>query len=321
MNIQRSGDSKITIAVSDFHFLKGYDFENFSSRGSSILSDDLEESEIFSAIDNRALIDDIEKSDRREKKIDFSEWKTLGAETLVKGKILVEENEIIVELTMFDVVKGKPIFSKQYRASRKNFRKSIHKFANEIVYRFTGEKGIALTQIAFLSRSGKHKEVYLADYDGKGVKRLTNHRSVALFPSWSPDARSLIFASYKERNPDLFELDIRSLRSIPVSTTSGLNAPASWAPSGTKLALVQSRFGHSDIFTYSTKTSRYKRLTHKRSIETSPAWSPKGRLIAFTSDRSGSPQVYVMNTDGSDERRVTYTGKYNDQAAWSPDGS
>jgi TolB protein len=87
---------------------------------------------------------------------------------------------------LFDVIKGSFIAGKRYFGNPDDLRLISHKFSDEVMYRLTGQKGIFLTKIAFVSdRSGK-KEIYLMDYDGHNLTPVTNHRSITLSPAWSP---------------------------------------------------------------------------------------------------------------------------------------
>ena len=43
------------------------------------------------------------------------------------------------------------------------------------------------------------KEVYVADYDGREVKKVTSNRSLNLLPRWRPDGRAVAFTSAASR--------------------------------------------------------------------------------------------------------------------------
>lgn len=84
-----------------------------------------------------------------------------------------------------------------------------HRFADELVFRYTGEPGIARTKIAYVAEQGTARELFVMDYDGHDARQLTADGFLNLMPQWSPDRRFLIFTAYRNRNTqdiDMIEL-------------------------------------------------------------------------------------------------------------------
>src|SRR5712691_6481546 len=192
----------------------------------------------------------------------------------------------------------------------------------EIVFHYTGEQGIARSQIAFVSERGGAKELFVMDYDGYSLRQLTFDASLNLAPAWSPDRRRLAFVTYRKGDdPQIEELDLvtgarRTLVALP-----GLNITPEWSPSGEELAFATTRDGNSEIYKVDKSGRRFERLTDHGAADLAPTWSPTGRELAFTSDRGGTPQIYLMSADGTNVRALTYPdrhGSYNTSAAWSP---
>ncbi|OGV98029.1 MAG: Tol-Pal system beta propeller repeat protein TolB [Nitrospinae bacterium RIFCSPLOWO2_02_FULL_39_110] len=322
LSITRTGGSKIKIAIPDFSLQEGItDRENLSSKGAEILREDLEISGLFKTIDNKDILNEVDSKDKKSGKINFKEWASMGTEAIVKGHINVEEGKFNIECRLYDVKRGEQITGYKYSGDRTIFRQMIHKFSDEITYRFTGEKGIAMTMLAFVSKATENKEIYISDYDGHNIRKLTDHKSISLSPKWSPDGKSIVYTTFKYGNPDIYSINITNGKKTPVSTFSGMNMAGSWSPDGKRLAVSLGKDGNAEIYTMDMDGKNLSRLTNYRGIDTSPAWSPNGMEIAFTSDKSGNPQIYVMGSDGANLRRLTYQGSYNDQPSWSPDGN
>ncbi len=251
---------------------------------------------------------------------DFIPWRNVGAALLLKAGYVIEGDSIMAEFRMYEVSSEKPLLAQVFTGKRKFVRKMAHAFADEIMRALTGEKGPFAGSIVFVSMRTGNKEVYIMDYDGFNVKRITRNGSINLNPSFSPDAHKIIFTSYKKGNPDLYQRKIFSGEETRISSRTGLNVTGAWAPHGDRIALAMSKDGNSEIYLINRNGRELARITNDDSIDISPSWSPDGSQIAFVSDREGSPQVYIMNANGTGVRRLTKTGSYNVGPSWSPDG-
>ena len=52
-------------------------------------------------------------------------------------------------------------------------RLMAHRFADELVFRYTGEPGIARTKIVYVAEHGNARELFVMDYDGYEPKQIT----------------------------------------------------------------------------------------------------------------------------------------------------
>jgi TolB protein len=322
LSISRGGGQRLRLAIPDFTRAEGGSAANggLGHEMARILADDLRPYRFFDLIDNQQFLREAAQADAQAGDIVFSEWAELGAQALVKGTFSQEGRDLIVECRLFDVAGQRMITGKRYRGPADAFASMMHRCADEIMVRFTGEPGIAQTQIAFISRQNGNKELFVMDQSGANVRQLTSDRSITLSPAWSPDSREIAVTSYRDRNPDLVAVGLNGNGRRFLSQQPGLNTAPAWSPDGGRLALTLSKDGNPEIYTMNRNGTDLRRLTNHQAIDTSPTWSPTGRQIAFVSDRSGSPQVYIMDAEGSNVRRLTYHGNYNDRPSWSPRG-
>lgn len=251
---------------------------------------------------------------------DLAPWKAAGADLLVKDGYTVTGGSLILEFRLYDVATGKELVAKRYNGAIRDLRKIVHTFSDEIMLAVTGERGPFAGKIAFVSKRTGNKEIYLMDYDGYNVQRLTKNGSINLDPDFSPDGREIIFTSYKRGNPDLYRRELFTGREALVAGRHGINITGAFSPDGKRIALAMSKDGNSEIYIIDTSGRQLARLTNNPAIDVSPSWSPDGSQIAFVSDRLGKPQVFIMNADGSNVRRLTTSGAYNVSPRWSPKG-
>jgi TolB protein len=220
-----------------------------------------------------------------------------------------------------DLPGRKPILIQDYDGPAAEWRRLLHRFSDDCVQQITGERGIADTRIAFVVRDGRNKELWLMDCDGNGAHALTEDRSIAQSPSWSPEGSLLLFTSWRGgAGPQIWVMPPERRKAFLISGRPGLNTSAAYSPDGQRIACTLSQDGNAEVYTVDARGGTPRRLTNNRAIDTAPAWSPTGREIAFTSDRSGSPQVYVMDAEGGSVHRLTFDVDYTDSPAWSPKG-
>jgi TolB protein len=286
-------------------------------RFADVVGRDLTLSGYFRVIDRAAYID----AGHPSTDIQFQNWAAIGAMALVAGTLERSGNEITVEARAFDVVAQRPLTAKLYRGPANDLARVAHRFADEILRVFTGTAGPFESAISFVStREGGVKEVYMMTFDAETPVRLSTERSIVVAPAWSPDARRILFSSYRGGRPSLREIDVASRRSWQVVAARALSAGGAWSPDGSLVAASLEIQGNPEIVLLKPDGTFVRQLTDSPAIDVSPSWSPDGREIAFCTDRAGGPQIFAAEVSSGRVRRVTYSGLYNTAPAWSPAG-
>ncbi|GBD38720.1 Dipeptidyl-peptidase 5 [bacterium HR37] len=245
---------------------------------------------------------------------DFQALFESGAEAFIRGNYKYSGNRITIDVTLFDVIAEKPLQGRSYEATPDRVREAAHRFANLVLKEFTGIDGFFTSKIVYVSGAQHRRDLYIMDYDGHNVRRLTNHNALVMSPHCSPDGTRITFSSDKVWDQDIYILKlIPRVEEQRITRAFRLEQSPEWSPDGQKIAYS----ANGDIYIANPDGSGALNITHHPSIDVSPTWSPDGTKIAFTSDRSGIPQIYVMNIDGSGIRRLT-SGGYSTDPAWSP---
>jgi TolB protein len=246
-------------------------------------------------------------------------WTPLGVEAVVKGSTN-ESKELVVVVSCYDVIEGREIFRKEYKAEKHLRRPLAHSIANDIYYSLTGEAGIFRSRIAYVAEEKGEKALYLMDWDGNRVTRTGLNAHILISPRWSRDGTKIAYSAEKNRQWGIYVLNFSSMKAEKVYSSQGTNIAADFTPDGREIVFSSSREGTPDLYSLHLKDNRLKKLTSSYGIDVSPAVAPDSRAIAFVSDRGGSPQIYVMRPDGTDVRRITFEGSYNTSPCWSPNG-
>lgn len=301
--------------------------EQIEAQVASVLKADLTRSQIFSVAELPAAQAEFSENKcmslssklaQHYQKVTVSTWGRVGiggTSSGVQGLIL---DACAFDPGQQDVLTGKRYFS--LKTTEALIRLMAHRWADELVYRYTGEQGIARTKIAFVGQKDSGRELFVMDYDGYDPQQVTADGYLNLMPTWSPDRKSLIYTAYRDRKQQIMKRELATGREEVLVSPASLNITATFAPDGKSITYAAALEGNSDIYQIELDSRRAKQLTSHNSADLSPSWSPDGRHLAFTSDRGGRPQIYIMDADGTNARRLTYEGDYNAAPAWSPKG-
>jgi TolB protein len=192
------------------------------------------------------------------------------------------------------------------------------------------EGQIAFVRTPSFEGTNIESDIYSINVDGTRERRLTDTPGLDAFPSWSPDGRSLAFASDRAGggNWELYVMgsDGTHQRRLTHTPQEDEAAPA-WSPDGEKIAYVTDIASeYPTIWVMNADGSARRRLASGNW----PSWSPDGKRMAYTTYHNVGAQfrLAVMDADGSDQhgladsliRRLTVTADA-EEPAWSPAGT
>ena len=207
-----------------------------------------------------------------------------------------------------------------------NWRRLAHIIADAIYKRVTGEEGYFDTRVAYVSETGplsaRVKRIAIMDQDGANNRYITDGRTIALTPRFSPTLQEIVYMAYAEDRspPRVYLQNVDSGRRELMGNFPGMSFAPRFSPDGTKVVMSISAEGQSDIYEMDVRGRALRRLTNTPAIDTSPCYSNDGSQIVFNSDRGGSQQLYVMPAGGGGERRISFgEGRYA-TPVWSPRG-
>jgi len=282
----------------------------------SIVADDLDFSGYFRLVDP-ALFSGMNLADR----VDYDAWKAMNADYLLLTSLHAQGNQLSLEGRLFDVKRKEMVTGKRIKGPDSESRSLAHNLSAVILDYLFGAGTFPTSQILFTSHLGATEDIFLCDYDGKGLIRLTAMGQLNVTPDVSPKGDRMVFTSILKDRQELFLLDRQGRRTKLYGEGEGLNANPRFSHDGRFVAFCSSRSGNPDVWLLNLETRALTRLTVSWAIDTAPTWSPDDQKIAFTSDRSGSPQIYVMDRDGANVKRLSPEGSGRcDQPAWSPRG-
>jgi len=312
------------VAIIDFVNVDDASTTSIGVEVADIITNDLYNCGLFAPIAKQNLVQPA--ADVQAKGLDFTKWQTTTARFIVTGRVVFDSSTTMtIEFRLFDVLDKKQILAKSVSGERKKMRRLAHAAADLIYSRITNEAGFFNTQIVYSEPVSKGKKstkrLMRMDYDGYGVTSITDSKSLALTPRYSPSGQDIAYLRIHDRLAEVYVLNLGDKSQRKLGKFEGMSFAPRFSPDASSIVMSLAKGGTTAIYSMNVRSKQMTRLTDHVSIDTSPCYSPDGTQIVFTSDRSGNREkIYIMNTMGTDVRRVTFGEDKYSQPVWSPRG-
>jgi tol-pal system beta propeller repeat protein TolB len=189
------------------------------------------------------------------------------------------------------------------------------------------------TKIAYVADStgtvldGGDSELYIANADGTGARRVTRTAGLERTPSWSPDGTKLVYAvaaglDTARPTSEIWQIATNGTGARRLSAAGARDYEPAWSPNGLRIAFSSDRTGGREIFSMAAAGGDVRRLTVDADTDDQPAWSPDSKRIVFVSnvETFTGAELWSMNADGSGTVRLTRDTVPQADPVYSPDG-
>ncbi|MPY89795.1 MAG: hypothetical protein GEU99_17970, partial [Luteitalea sp.] len=185
------------------------------------------------------------------------------------------------------------------------------------IHNFSPAVSLDGKRIAFWSNRDGNPEIYVMNFDGKNVRRITNHPGNDATPTWSPGGNEIAFTSDRSGAPQIYVTSADGLGQPRRLTSEAYADRATWSlPPFNEIAFAARTGPGYDIKILEVASGQIRQITDGQGSNESPAWAPNGRHLVFTSTRSGNTQVFTVARDGRGLRQITKAGN-NYMPSWS----
>jgi TolB protein len=275
------------------------------------------------------------KSKSTTSSINFKKWKKLNIDYLVHINLSSHKGQLIYQAELM-AIHDKKSLKKFYGTFR---QQTLHDqgndLSNRIFYHLTGKNSIFKSKILFVSdikstgRGSKRivrKEIYVVDFNGANIKRLTHHGGIVISPSISHRGDKIIYSLIKKgrgkKRIQIYLYDLIKNKKTLLSKRKGLNSGGIFLPGDEEILLTLSSMGNAEIYAMNLKNRKLRRITNHFATDVDPSINLDGTLMTFLSNRSGKAHVYTLDPRGKekDVRRISFVGQFNANPRFSPDG-
>ncbi|MEO7144078.1 MAG: hypothetical protein ABI165_11335 [Bryobacteraceae bacterium] len=168
-------------------------------------------------------------------------------------------------------------------------------------------------QLVFYSTlAGGFSQIYIANVDGSGMRRLADSRSVDVEPKVNPKTGAdVVFASGRSGTEQIYKMSMEGVDVVRLTTGEGDASNPAWNPDGQHIAFAWTRGfepGNFNIFIMDVSNRDYVQLTHGEGRNENPAWAADGLHLAYSSRRGRQSQIYTMLADGTHQQQLTTQG-------------
>jgi len=186
-------------------------------------------------------------------------------------------------------------------------------------------------------------DIYVANPDGTGLKRLTNNGVYTAEGTLSPDGQTIVFTSLKDGDLDIYTMKVDGTGIKKLTTQPGYDGGPFFSPDGTKIvyrawhptdtaltnyqSLLKQRLvrpNRMEIWVMNADGTNQHQITNLGGANFAPFFTPDSKKIIFSSNyknpHSRNFELYLMNEDGSGLEEVTSHPEFDGFPMFSPDG-
>lgn len=163
-----------------------------------------------------------------------------------------------------------------------------------------------MERIVFSSSRTGNGDIYIANADGSGLRRLTANDQPELMPRCSPDRRYLLFVRGTTQSGDLYRLDLRTGAELRLTNDPLRDSTPEWSTDGRRIYFTR-RDGRFDrIATIAADGGVPEYLTDGANHDVMPAVSPDNRYLVHHSYRYGrDTELQMLDLKSGTTRRLT----------------
>jgi TolB protein len=166
-----------------------------------------------------------------------------------------------------------------------------------------------------------HKpEICLIDADGSNFHQVTEHPSIDLNVTWSPEGDQIAYQTSRSGLSGIYVVDLSNYEETDLTGGKSQFASPSWSPDGERITCHSDQDGTMSIFTIDVDSSEKVNRTPEEGADVGAIWAPSEEKIAFRSKRNGTWELFVKDMRTGSVENITPGYGAVTTYSWAPDG-
>lgn len=166
-------------------------------------------------------------------------------------------------------------------------------------------------RVAMILNKNGSPDLYVANVDGTGLTQLTRTREAESSPCWSPDNRTICFASREGRG--IFTISADGGAPRRVSTGVGTCTEPDWSPDGRWIAFTVLRREFEICIVPAQGPSSVYTVVRGED----PSWAPNSRALIFCAGPDHSKRLSLLDVPTKQVKTLARVLESNSQPSWA----
>ena len=163
--------------------------------------------------------------------------------------------------------------------------------------------------VAMVLSATEDVELYLANAQGKNLKRITRNKSIEASPSWKADGTELVFTSDSFGRPQLYRMAVSGGEMTRIRTNvSRYCAEPDWNHvDPDKIVFTANFLEGFQIVLWDYRKNKSDILTRGKRDSIEPVWLEDGRHVVFTRREGSTKRLMILDSITKRERPLNST--------------
>jgi Tol biopolymer transport system component len=179
------------------------------------------------------------------------------------------------------------------------------------------------TRLAFVSDREGSKQVFVSNWNGSGLHRVTSGTGEKIDPSWMPDNKRVVFAQAESPDGESFNIatvDAGSLVSAPLTHFKGKQVLPRAAPDGSAVVYTTNRFWPGwDVCLWELDKGFERCVLQGTESFCRAAWSHSSAWLAYSQGSGKTIELWKTNLATGERTRISTETRRAYDAVWGPD--